>query len=128
MKKSILILTLTLFAVVSFGTKSYAQDITIQNDLASSVTVTICSSPYNLVTGEIYYNAISPCSGGGAPCSFDVQTPCMSTAANFGVPCAGVAPYLSTQTFPGTTTVPACPGFTVSYTYDISGNINIHIY
>jgi len=124
MKKSILILTLTLFAVVSFGTKSYAQTITMLNDVAANVDITVCTTSKTLVSGEIYTTS-SSCTA--APCSFNVTTPCTGLVTVF-VPCAGVGPYNSNQTFPGGGT-PPCAGFTVDYSYDTSsGDISIHVY
>ncbi len=123
MKKSILIITLTLFAVIGFGTQSFAQTITFQNDVAANVDILVCSTPKTLAAGEIYTTA-STCTS--APCFFEVTTPCTGKVI-VNVPCGGSGPFTSTQNFPGTG-FPPCAGFTVYYLYDASGNITIHVY
>ena len=123
MKKSIFILALTLMAIVGFSTKSYAQNITLENGLNANVTVDVCTTNKTLVAGEIFTTS-STC-GGTAPCSFDITTPCTGTIT-VTVPCLGPTPYTNTQTFFGGG-IPVCI-VNVDYTYSTSGDITIHIY
>lgn len=124
MKKSLFTLALTFIAVIGFGTQSFAQTINLSNDLIEDVDISVCGTVKVLVAGEVYSTGTT-CTA--APCSFQITLPC-GPPITVTVPCTGIGPYSSTQTFPPTTT-PPCAGFSVDYTYNvITGDITIHVY
>lgn len=122
MKKSIFILVFTLTAIMGFETESYAQTITLQNDVAANIDVTVCTTTKTLAAGEIYMTS-STCTA--APCSINITTPCTGTVT-MPLPCGGTGPYNASQTFYGGG-FPVCL-VNVDYSYDTSGDIIVHVY
>lgn len=123
MRKSIFILALTLIAIVSFSTESFAQKIiTLQNGTGTSIDIKLCSTLKTLAAGEVH-STKSTCLT--APCFIEVITPCTG-AVTINVPCTGTGPYTLSQTISGSGSLPCT--IQVDYSYDtITGDINITV-